>query len=81
MARDAAHFAQDYRRICDRLREKELFFHRAGRYRRPTFAGAYSSREYMGPYVDELLPAPALWYNHVAMFEMLPNRILIARRA
>ncbi len=71
-------FVEDYRWTCDRLREEELFFHREGRYRLTTFAEAdaevYSNSEYMRRYVNGLLLTQALWYNHIATFEMFLSK-------
>lgn len=76
----AREFAADYRWTCDQLRNEELFFHREGRYRLTTFAEAlaevYSNADYMGRYVNGLLLTQALWYNHVATFEMFLSKAL-----
>ena len=82
IAGNEAQFAADYRWVCDRLREEELFFHREGRYRLSTFAEAiaevYSNNEYMARYINGLLLSQLLWYNHAATFEMFLNRVLAA---
>ena len=62
--------AEAYRWTCDRLREEELHFHRAGTYRLKTFAEAdaevYSNTEYMRQYMDGLLLSQVFWFNHAA---------------
>lgn len=62
--------AAHYRWTCDRLREEELHFHRAGEYRLKTFAEAaaevYDDPVYMEKYMDGLLFSQVLWFNHAA---------------
>jgi 2-polyprenyl-3-methyl-5-hydroxy-6-metoxy-1,4-benzoquinol methylase len=67
----------DYRELCDRLLEEELYFRRNGAYRLRSFAEAldevYSKAEFMRKYMNFLLVSQATWENHVrsiAQFEL-----------
>ncbi|MBV8594028.1 MAG: class I SAM-dependent methyltransferase [Caulobacteraceae bacterium] len=78
----APRFAADYRWLCDRLREEELFFHREGRYRLSTFQQAlnevYRNAPYMERYVNGMLLSHLAWYNHAATFEMFQSALIAA---
>jgi 2-polyprenyl-3-methyl-5-hydroxy-6-metoxy-1,4-benzoquinol methylase len=75
----------DYRFLCAKLMDEEIYFRRNGSYRLARFEDAltevYSNREFMGRYMNFLLLSHVLWDNHaraMAHFEdrylsMLPN--------
>ena len=65
---DLSVFCQDYKWMCDRVMEEELYFCRYHKYRLATFAEAerevYSNDAYMERYMRGLLIAHVLWANH-----------------
>jgi 2-polyprenyl-3-methyl-5-hydroxy-6-metoxy-1,4-benzoquinol methylase len=78
-------YCSDYRFLCDKVMEEEIYFRRTGRYRLTRFEDAlievYSDKEFMGRYMNFLIVSHVLWDNHaraMANFEgkylsMLPN--------
>lgn len=71
-------YAEDYRFLCDRMLEEELYFRRNGRYRLSRFADAlaqvYHDRVFMDRYMNFLLMTQVLLSNHaqaIADFEQV----------
>jgi 2-polyprenyl-3-methyl-5-hydroxy-6-metoxy-1,4-benzoquinol methylase len=69
-------FCDDYRYLCQKLLEEELYFRRNGRYRLGSFSEAvaevYSDKIFMDRYMNFLLLSYILWDNHsraIAHFE------------
>ena len=61
-------YCTDYRFLCDKVLEEEIFFRRHGHYRLSKFEDAlaevYSNREFMDAYMNFLLLSHVLWENH-----------------
>jgi len=61
-------FCGDYRFLCDKLMEEEIFFRRNGHYRLSSFEDAlnevYANREFMNRYMNFLLLSHVVWENH-----------------
>lgn len=73
-------YVQDYRWMCERFLEEELFFQREGRYRLSTFQEAYdevySDLEYMGRYMRGLLISQVIWDPHARAFDTFREEFL-----
>ncbi|KRA44822.1 hypothetical protein ASD80_06705 [Devosia sp. Root635] len=73
-------FLQDYRWLCDRQVEEELYFRRTGRYRLDTFSQAYeqvySDAAYMTRYMNGLLMTQLWWSNHTSVMAFFRNGYL-----
>jgi 2-polyprenyl-3-methyl-5-hydroxy-6-metoxy-1,4-benzoquinol methylase len=61
-------YCRDYRFMCDKFLEEEVYFRRHGRYRLSRFEDAlaevYSNRELMDRYLNFILLTHVLWDNH-----------------
>jgi len=73
-------YCGDYRFLCDRLTEEELFFRRNGRYRLSRFEDAvaevYANGEFMSRYMNFLLLSHVLWENHARAIAHFEDRYL-----
>ncbi len=73
-------YVDDYRWMCERFLEEEIFFQREGRYRLSTFAEAYaevySDLEYMGKYVRGILISQLIWDPHARAFDIFRTEFL-----
>lgn len=71
--------AADYRWLCDRIREEELFFAREDRYRFTTFAetnaNVYSDVDFMQRYMHGLLVSHVLWVMHASSLHFFLRRL------
>lgn len=76
---NAAQIAQDYRWLCDQIREEEFFFARNGRYRFSTFEEAnmnvYSDDAFMERYMHGLLFSHVLWFMHLSSLHFFRSRL------
>ena len=75
----AEQVAQDYRWLCDQIREEELNFARTDAYRYSTFeqtnANVYSDDDFMERYMHGLLYSHVLWYMHVSSLHFFRERL------
>lgn len=75
----AGQTAQDYRWLCDVIREEELNFARTDAYRYSTFAETnahvYSDDEFMQRYMHGLLLSHVLWYMHASSLHFFLGRL------
>jgi 2-polyprenyl-3-methyl-5-hydroxy-6-metoxy-1,4-benzoquinol methylase len=73
-------YVADYRWMCERFSEEELFFFREDRYRLSTFAEAYeqvySNDAYMSRYVRGILISQMLWDPHARAFDLFRTEFL-----
>lgn len=71
--------AQDYRWLCDQIREEELNFARTDAYRYSTFeetnANVYSDDDFMERYMHGLLFSHVLWYMHLSSLHFFRGRL------
>lgn len=78
--RALVNYCADYRYLCDRLMEEELFFRRNERYRLSRFdealADVYSNGEFMGRYMNFLLLSHVLWDNHARAMAYFEDKYL-----
>lgn len=78
----APRFCADYRFLCDRLMEEELYFRRHQRYRLSRFEDAraevYSNDAFMQRYMNFLLLTHVLWENHARAIDHFETRYLPA---
>ena len=62
-------YAEDYRWLCARIRDDELYFARHDSYRLKTFEetnrDVYADAEFMRRYMNGLLYSHVLWYMHI----------------
>ena len=76
---NVSRIAQDYRWLCDQIREEEFFFARNGRYRFSTFAEAdknvYSDDAFMERYMHGLLFSHVLWFMHLSSLHFFRSRL------
>lgn len=80
LAGDHAHkVAEDYRWLCDVIREEELHFARTDAYRYATFAETnamvYSDDQFMERYMHGLLFSHVLWYMHISSLQFFLGRL------
>src|ERR1700722_7899971 len=75
-------FCEDYKFLCGRVLEEEVYFRRHGRYRLSRFEDAvaevYSDREFMDRYMNFLLLSHVFWDNHARALEHFENSHLPA---
>jgi len=75
----AEQVAQDYRWLCDRIREEEINFARTDAYRFSTFAetnaNVYSDDAFMERYMHGLLYSHVLWYMHASSLHFFRGRL------
>jgi len=73
-------YVADYRWMCERFLEEEIFFAREGRYRLSTFAEAfaevYSDLDYMSKYVRGILISQIVWDPHARAFDFFRTEFL-----
>jgi 2-polyprenyl-3-methyl-5-hydroxy-6-metoxy-1,4-benzoquinol methylase len=73
-------FCEDYRFLCDRLMEEEIFFRRHDRYRLQRFEDAltevYSNGPFMARYMNFLLLSHVVWANHARAMAHFDDRYL-----
>lgn len=73
-------YVEDYRWMCERFLEEELFFQREGRYRLSTFQEAYdevySDLDYMSRYVRGILISQIIWDPHARAFDAFREEFL-----
>lgn len=71
--------ADDYRWLCDRIREEEVEFARTGRYRYQSFeqtnAFVYSDDSFMERYMHGLLFSHVLWFMHASSLHFFRQRL------
>jgi ubiquinone/menaquinone biosynthesis C-methylase UbiE len=71
--------AQDYRWLCDQIREEELNFARTGEYRYKTFAetaaNVYNDAAFMRRYMNGLLLSQVLWHMHASSLHFFRQRV------
>jgi len=71
--------AENYRWLCDQIREEELNFARTDRYRYSTFAetnaNVYSNADFMHRYMDGLLYSHVLWFMHLSSLHFFTQRV------
>ena len=71
--------AEDYRWLCDRIRDEELEFVRTDRYRYSTFAetnaNVYSDADFMRRYMHGLLYSHVLWFMHISSLHFFSQRL------
>jgi 2-polyprenyl-3-methyl-5-hydroxy-6-metoxy-1,4-benzoquinol methylase len=75
----AGKVAEDYRWLCDVIREEELNFARTDAYRYSTFAetnaNVYSDDVFMERYMHGLLLSHVLWYMHISSLQFFLSRL------
>lgn len=75
----ALEHAEDYRWLCDQIREEELNFARTDRYRYSTFAetnaNVYSNADFMQRYMHGLLYSHVLWFMHLSSLHFFIQRL------
>ncbi len=73
-------YCDDYRFLCTKVLEEEIFFRRAGRYRLSRFEDAlaevYSNKAFMERYMNFLLLSHVLWDNHARAMAHFEDRYL-----
>ena len=78
-ADDVPAAAEDYRWLCDQIREEELNFARTDAYRFTTFAetnaNVYSDDEFMKRYMNGLLFSHVLWFMHASSLHFFAQRL------
>ncbi len=78
-ADDVRGTAEDYRWLCDRIREEELNFARTDAYRFSTFeetnAHVYSDDQFMKRYMNGLLFSHVLWFMHASSLHFFAQRL------
>ncbi|KQR88078.1 class I SAM-dependent methyltransferase [Sphingomonas sp. Leaf343] len=78
-ADDVRGTAEDYRWLCDRIREEELNFARTDAYRFSTFeetnAHVYSDDDFMKRYMNGLLFSHVLWFMHASSLHFFVQRL------
>jgi 2-polyprenyl-3-methyl-5-hydroxy-6-metoxy-1,4-benzoquinol methylase len=78
-ADDVRGTAEDYRWLCDRIREEELNFARTDAYRFSTFeetnAHVYSDDDFMKRYMNGLLFSHVLWFMHASSLHFFAQRL------
>jgi 2-polyprenyl-3-methyl-5-hydroxy-6-metoxy-1,4-benzoquinol methylase len=71
--------AQDYRWLCDQIRDEEINFARTDAYRYSTFeqtnANVYSDNAFMERYMHGLLYSHVLWYMHLSSLHFFRGRL------
>jgi len=71
--------AGDYRWLCDRIREEELYFARNDRYRHASFeqtnTHVYSDDDFMKRYMNGLLFSHVLWFMHLSSLHFFTQRL------
>lgn len=71
--------AQDYRWLCDQIREEELYFARNDSYRHTSFedtnAHVYSDDTFMKRYMNGLLYSHVLWFMHLSSLHFFTQRL------
>jgi SAM-dependent methyltransferase len=71
--------AEDYRWLCEVIRDEELEFARSGRYRYSSFsetsAHVYSNATFMERYMNGLLLAQVLWVMHASSLHFYRERV------
>lgn len=69
---DFSVYAADYRWMCERFQEEQLYFHRNKEYRLKTIeeakAEVYDNHDYMSRYVRGILLSQFFWPNHAFAF-------------
>lgn len=74
------HLCADYRWMCERVLEEELWFRRTGRYRLSSYDDAvqqvYDNEEFMTQYMNGLLVSQVLWSNHTGVSSWYVDRFL-----
>lgn len=80
MGSEVGRYCQDYRWMCEKFLEEDLFFVRHGRYRLQTFAEAYdqvySRPDYMARYVRGILISQIIWRPHGLAFDLFRTEFL-----
>lgn len=73
-------YVEDYRWMCERFLEEEIFFQREGHYRLATFKEAYdevySDIDYMSKYVRGILISQIIWDPHAKAFDAFREEFL-----
>jgi 2-polyprenyl-3-methyl-5-hydroxy-6-metoxy-1,4-benzoquinol methylase len=73
-------YVKDYRWMCERFLDEEMFFQRNKRYRLSTFAEAYrevyDDSEFMGKYMRGLMISQVLWDPHARAFDLFRTEFL-----
>ncbi|MEO6092979.1 MAG: class I SAM-dependent methyltransferase [Novosphingobium sp.] len=71
--------AEDYRWLCDQIRDEELNFARTDAYRYSTFAetnaNVYSNDTFMKRYMNGLLFSHVLWFMHASSLHFFAQRL------
>ncbi len=77
---DLPRICADYKWMCERILEEELYFRRTGRYRLSTLAEArrevYDDHAYMTQYMHGVLLSHIFWANHTAVMEYYVDTFL-----
>ena len=80
MGGDLPQYAADYRWMCERFLEEEIYFHRKGHYRLSTFAETYdqiyNDLDYMTKYVRGILISQIIWDPHARAFDTFRTEFL-----
>lgn len=75
----ATEIAEDYRWLCDQIREEEIYFARHDTYRHASFtetnAHVYSDDIFMQRYMHGLLYSHVLWYMHLSSLHFFTGRL------
>lgn len=78
-ADDVRGTAEDYRWLCDRIREEELHFARTDAYRFSSFAETsahvYADDAFMKRYMNGLLFSHVLWFMHASSLHFFAQRL------
>jgi len=73
-------YCEDYKWMCDRFSEEQLYFRRFGEYRLKTFqeanASIYSDTAYMSRYVHGILMSQIFWRNHAQAINLFRSKFL-----
>jgi 2-polyprenyl-3-methyl-5-hydroxy-6-metoxy-1,4-benzoquinol methylase len=73
-------YVEDYRWMCERFLEEEIYFQRHGEYRLSTFEAAfaevYSDLDYMSKYVRGILISQIIWDPHARAFDAFRTEFL-----
>ena len=73
-------FTNNYKWMCDRFKEEQLYFHRNKKYRLNTIEEAkekiYDNDEYMSKYIRGILLSQLFWPNHARAFYFYKTQFL-----
>jgi 2-polyprenyl-3-methyl-5-hydroxy-6-metoxy-1,4-benzoquinol methylase len=73
-------WAEDYKWLCGKFKEEQLFFFRHRRYRLSSLAEAieqvYNNESFMSRYMNAVLYTQLFWKNHALSMDLFRNRFL-----